>query len=198
MKQCAYCQKLRSWTPKSVKTAGLHPNRIGLGFRPFVEVNVGMAGPFSVRHGKTRASIKVYAVLFVCSAMRAINIEVCEDASARSCIFSFQRHTARYGNPTIVYTDNSTNFRGTERAVREQMILWKEMEPNWARRWPRIEWRFSPPYHLELSSRVDGKSVQNSPETIDGKFAKTVTKRRVRNTLCSGGKLHEQETLKFS
>ena len=122
-KNCPHCKKVRNWTPKSVATAGLHPNRVGLGFRPFAEMNVDMAGPFNVRHGKTRASIKVYAILFVCSATRAINIEICEDASAKSCMFAFQRHTARYGTPSIVYTDNGTNFKGAERMVREQFLL---------------------------------------------------------------------------
>ena len=126
--------------------AGLHPNRLGLGFRPFAEINVDMAGPFSVRHGKTRASVKVYAILFVCSATRAINIEVCEDASARSCMFTLQRHASRYGTPSIVYMDNGSNFRGAERMVSEQMRVWKESQQHWERRWPQIKWRFSPPY----------------------------------------------------
>ena len=135
--------------------AGLHPNRIGLGFRPFAEVNVDMAGPFNIRHGKTRASIKVYAVLFVCSATRAISIEVCEDASAKSCMFSFQRHTARYGTPSVVYTDNGTNFRGAERMVREQLQLWNNNQSNWVRKWPTISWRFSPPYAPTWNSAVE-------------------------------------------
>ena len=41
-----------------------------------------MAGPFLVKHGKTRAKVKIYAILFVCCVTRAINIEAVEDASS--------------------------------------------------------------------------------------------------------------------
>ena len=113
--------------------------------RPFAETGVDMAGPFMIKHGRTRARIKTYIILFVCCATRAINVEAVEDASAESCKWAFERHCSRYGRPEHVYSDNGTNFIGVCNDLRRQYKLWKETALALREKCPEIKWRFAPP-----------------------------------------------------
>ena len=109
-RECPWCQRRSNPRPLEIMSPPLHPNRGGLRLRAFAETGVDMAGPFLVKHGKTRAKIKIYAILFVCCVTRAINIEAVEDASSAACRMAFERHCSRYGCPEIVYSDQGSNF----------------------------------------------------------------------------------------
>ena len=80
---CSWCQRRHNPKPLEIVEPPLHPNRGGLKLRPFAETGVDMTGPFWIKHGKTRARIKMYVILFVCCATRAINIEAVEEASSK-------------------------------------------------------------------------------------------------------------------
>ena len=125
-----------------------------------------MAGPFLVKHGKTRARIKIYAILFVCCATRAIDIEAVEEASAASCKMAFERHCSRYGCPEHVYSDQGSNFVGVNSELQIQYRLWRQSAEGWGSDWPQIEWRFGRPYsprwngHVEAMVRVFKKTLK--------------------------------------
>ena len=125
-RECPRYQRRNSPRPLEVISPPLHPNRGGLRMRPFAETGVDMAGPFSVKHGKTRAQVKIYAILFVCCATRAVNIEAVESASADSLRMAFEQHCARYGCPENVYSDNGSNFVGLNNELKEQYLLWNK------------------------------------------------------------------------
>ena len=89
--------------------------------RPFAEMGVDMAGTFLVKDGRDSCQhIKIYSILFVCCATRAVNIEAAEDASTESCRMAFERHCSRYGNPERVYSDNGKNFVGLSHSLQAQ------------------------------------------------------------------------------
>ena len=165
LKSCPWCLRRANPKPLEVASAPLHPNRRGLAMRPFSETGVDMAGPFLVRHGKTRANVKIYSIIFVCCATRAVNIEAVEEASTRSCRMAFERHCARYGKPEVVYSDNGKNFVGLHNSLQAQYKVWTSAAGELQREEEEIEWRFAPPYsprwngHVEIMVKLFKKTL---------------------------------------
>lgn len=46
----------------------MHASTIPKVRRAFTECNVDMAGPFSIRHGRSRATVKNYVILIACAS----------------------------------------------------------------------------------------------------------------------------------
>ena len=166
LRECPWCLRRSNPKPLELAAVPLHPNRGGLSMRPFAEMGVDMAGPFLVKHGKTRASIKIYSILFVCCATRAANIEAAEDASTESCRMAFERHCSRYGNPERVYSDNGKNFVGLDHSLKAQYEIWIKTATSLKEKQEGIEWCFTPPYsprwngHVEIMVKIFKKTLK--------------------------------------
>ena len=132
--------------------------------RPFAEMGVDMAGPFLVKHGRTRANIKIYSILFVCCATRAVNIEAEEDASTESCRMAFERLCSRYGNPERVYSDNGKNFVGLNHSLQAQYEIWIKTATRLKEKQEGIEWCFTPPYSPRWNGHVEAGNAYSKRE----------------------------------
>ena len=152
---CSWCQRRKSPRHLEILEPTLHPSRGGLKLRAFAETGVDMAGPFWIKHGKTRAKIKTYILIFVCCATRAVNVEAVEEASTDSCKLAFERHCSRYGCPDHVYSDNKSNFIGLNNELQRQYRIWKEGARAWGADWPTIDWWFAPPYSSRWNGHVE-------------------------------------------
>ena len=155
LKTCPWCLRRTNPKPLEVASVSLHPNRGGLSMRSFAETGVDMAGPFLIKHGKTRAKIKVYCILFVCCATRAVNIEAVEEASTASCRMAFDRHCSRYGPPEKVYSDNGKNFVGLHNSLRNQYEVWIKSANALQEQGGEIERQFTPPYSPRWNGQVE-------------------------------------------
>ncbi|GFX71582.1 putative RNA-directed DNA polymerase from transposon X-element [Trichonephila clavipes] len=72
---------------------------------------------------------------------RAVHLELVTALSTNNFLLSLRRFIARRGMPSVVYTDNGTNFKG---AVREFKNLdWIKIERETEIQ--RIKWKFNPP-----------------------------------------------------
>lgn len=82
--------------------------------RPFSQVGVDYAGPFtvSISPGRNPRHQKSYVAVFVCMATKAIHLERVGDLSTPSFIASLQRFTSRRGLPADLYCDQGKNFVG--------------------------------------------------------------------------------------
>ena len=164
--ECTWCQRRKSPRPIEILEPPLHPNRGGLKLRAFAETGVDMAGPFLIKHGKTRAKIKTYILIFVCCATRAVNVEAVDEASTQSCKMAFERHCSRYGCPDHVYSDNGSNFVGLNNELQRQYRLWEKGTKEWGTEWPMVDWRFAPPYsprwngHVEVMVKIFKKTLR--------------------------------------
>ncbi|GIX88184.1 reverse transcriptase [Caerostris darwini] len=83
---------------------------------------------------------KAWIVLFTCAVYRAIHLEPLMSLSTESFMQTLRRFIARRGRPSTVYTDNATNFRGTDNALKK--IDWQKISENEC--YP-IKWKFNPP-----------------------------------------------------
>uniref|UniRef100_A0A5S6QML0 Integrase catalytic domain-containing protein n=1 Tax=Trichuris muris TaxID=70415 RepID=A0A5S6QML0_TRIMR len=114
----------------------------------FEVVGVDLAGPLLMKTGR-----KAWVVLFTCAVYRAVHLELISSLSTEAFVQSMRRFVARRGRPSIVYSDNGTNFIGTREALRKvdwekvkergssQGILWKLTPPTaawWGGWWERL------------------------------------------------------------
>ena len=87
----------------------------------FTKAGLDYAGPFNIKLGKVRRPtiVKAYACLFVSLSVKAIHIEVVSDLSTAAFIASLRRFIARRGKPTLLWSNNGTNFVGASRKLKE-------------------------------------------------------------------------------
>lgn len=139
---CLTCKLLRA-KPRIPLMAPLPAGRLAYGQRPFTHCGVDYFGPMSVKIGRRRE--KRWGVLFTCLTTRAVHIELASTLSASSAIMALQRLAARRGCPSVLYSDNGTNFRGacTELAT-EIRRMDTEKQHMYALR-NGMKWVFNPP-----------------------------------------------------
>lgn len=88
---------------------------------PFTITGVDYAGPIFIRDniGRGCKTIKGYISLFVCFSTRAIHLELVTQLTTEAFLAALRRFIARRGKPTVIHSDNGTNFLGARNALRE-------------------------------------------------------------------------------
>ncbi|XP_046869100.1 uncharacterized protein LOC124461640 [Drosophila willistoni] len=76
--------------------------------------------------------------------MRAISIEIVHSLTTNSCLMGLRRHISRRGTPKEIYSDNGTNFRGTDAFLKDKFhlddaMMHRELSQQ------EISWYFNPP-----------------------------------------------------
>ena len=76
--------------------------------RPFLNVGIDYVGPFEIKRGNTRSktTIKFYVALFICMAIKAINLELVSKITSEAFIAALKRFIARKGLIDHLYSDN--------------------------------------------------------------------------------------------
>lgn len=82
--------------------------------------NVGV-GPLYVKYGSVRKPtvLKSYVCVFVSLSVKAVHLELVSDLTTEAFIAALRRFMARRGHPSMIWSDNGTNFRGANRELRE-------------------------------------------------------------------------------
>ncbi|XP_050310594.1 uncharacterized protein LOC126746394 [Anthonomus grandis grandis] len=115
--------------------------------RIFSSVFVDYAGPFEIKASKTKTNkiIKAYICIFVCSAVKAVHIEVISDLTSNGFLSVLKRFVSRRGICDNIYSDNATNFVG---ANNELVAIRKLVESSSFKDYLgffKITWHFLPP-----------------------------------------------------
>ncbi|KAF4514212.1 UNVERIFIED_CONTAM: hypothetical protein B566_EDAN019445, partial [Ephemera danica] len=142
LRSCFTCRRLNA--PKgSQLMAPLPAFRVNPGWYPFTNVGLDYFGPMFVKRG--RGSEKRYGCLFTCLQSRAVHIEVAHSLTTDSFMLALSRFIARRGKPTIVCSDNGSNFVAADRELKEcvqnlnaESTIDKLVDKG-------IDWRFNPP-----------------------------------------------------
>ncbi len=116
--KCSVCRRLNGRVGEQ-KMASLPEDRLLPDKPPFTNVGVDYFGPFDVKRG--RSTVKRYGVLFTCLTIRAVHIEVADSLDTDSCINALRRFISRRGQVSVMRSDNSSNFVGAERELREAL-----------------------------------------------------------------------------
>jgi hypothetical protein len=102
----------------------------------FEITGIDLCGPLILR---TKA--KAWVVLFTCAVYRCVHLELVTSISTEYFIQALRRFIARRGRPSVIYSDNGTNFIGTSTVLKkvdwEKVVSQETLNP--------INWKFIPP-----------------------------------------------------
>lgn len=119
--------------------------------RPFQLVGVDYAGPFFIKSSRLkRAPIqKCYAAIFICMTTKAIHIEIVSDLTSEAFLATLKRFISRRGNPTVIFSDNGSNFLGARNKLKELYDFFKNQSTidSFKNHLSSLEiqWKFIPP-----------------------------------------------------
>ncbi|CAL8109546.1 unnamed protein product [Orchesella dallaii] len=165
--KCVRCRRFRAKHPEP-EAAPLPENRIRDAM-PFEVIGIDYAGPLFLKDGS-----KAWIALYTCAVYRGVHLELVSSLSTDVFLLSLRRFISRHGRPSVIYTDNGTNFVGAQGLLRK--LNWNKIGAETSIH--RIKWIFNPPASpwwggwwerlvrsvKELLVRVLGKSVLNFEE----------------------------------
>ena len=138
VRPCVLCKRLQGAHYCQTPITSLPRARVTEA-RPFSVVGIDYTGHFHVKvHGKVE---KAYVVLFTCAVTRAVHLEVTSDNSSESFFNVLRRFISRRGAPSIIYSDNASNFKATSCLL--QSLISHPSVRNYTNQ-QHISWRFNP------------------------------------------------------
>ena len=110
--------------------------------RPFSQVGIDYSGPITLTKTEDGLPHKYYVCLFTCCATRLVHLELACDMSAITFVNCFRRFCAIYSTPSVVISDNGSNFVASakffsevmdhpqvEKYMKDHNIVWKFIAP---------------------------------------------------------------------
>ncbi|GFV06812.1 integrase catalytic domain-containing protein [Trichonephila clavipes] len=132
--KCVPCRRYSSNSPMS-EPVSLPADRVK-DANAFNITGIDLAGPLF-----TRDAGKVWIVLYTCAIYRAIHLELVSSLSTECFMLSLRLFIARRTRPETIYTDNGTNFVGTNSELKnldwDKIMQETDIKP--------IKWKFNPP-----------------------------------------------------
>ncbi|KAJ8009689.1 hypothetical protein DPEC_G00094120 [Dallia pectoralis] len=114
--RCVTCRKARAKRCEQVMS-DLPPERT-VPAAPFQFTAVDLFGPYEVKDEvKKRTRLKVWGIVFICMASRAIHADIVSDMSAEGFLLAYQRFTSLREHPSKIWSDPGTNFVGAKPAL---------------------------------------------------------------------------------
>ena len=145
--KCIRCFRFNS-KPISPLMADLPIDRVS-SIRAFHSVGTDFAGPYLVKASllKNAKSVKAYLCVFICTATKAVHLEVVSSLSVEAFVAAFTRFVSRRGLPSIVRSDNGSNFVGANKELKElykfMLTYYNNISDELKRN--NINWKFNPP-----------------------------------------------------
>ncbi len=148
LNNCFACRKVRARS-LTQQMSNLPPSRLRSYEPPFSSTGLDFFGHFNVKVKRSQA--KRWGCVFTCMSSRAIHIELVESLDASSFINALRRFLSRRPRPTVIHSDNGTNFVGANNLLKAALAEWNESAKAYLRQ-EGIEWRFNP----ALASHMGG------------------------------------------
>ena len=111
----------------------------------FRHKGVGCAGPFLVKRGQGRVQEKRYIAVFSCLQTRACHFEVVGSLDTEGVKMALARFCHRRGRPSIIISDNGSNFIAADRELREALASLDQNGLTATLANQGITWQFNPP-----------------------------------------------------
>ena len=103
--------------------------------KPFEITGCDYSGPFNPKE-----SGKVYLIIFTCTTIRAIHLEMCQGLQINEFLLAFRRFQSRFGTPQVILSDNFKTFISAKKLL-AQTLDWRfipEYSPTWGGQWERL------------------------------------------------------------
>ena len=150
------CRKLRGCL-RQQKIADLPPERLE-SVPAFTYVAIDAFGPFYIHDGigtrRTKASKKIYAVIFVCMPSRAVHIEPLHAMDVTSFRNALTRFTSLRGTCKSIFSDQGTNFVCARRQINEALSL-KDIAGDLVQE--EVSWKLNTPQASHQAGHVERK-----------------------------------------
>ena len=148
-KRCVKC-KAREVQAVAQRMGDIPVERLTPGVSPFTYIAVDLLGPVVIKSMvKSRTSMKVWPVVFVCLGTGALHLAVSHNYGAEAFLLCYKGFVAIRGKPTKVISD-----RGSQLVRAQQYVGWNKNECPSGWDWTRIknfasrqetEWEFIEP-----------------------------------------------------
>lgn len=123
LKKCPQCIKHGGGPYKLPPTPALPAERVNFS-TPFTYTGMDYFGPVFVQTS-TGGKEKRWICLFTCLAVRAVHLEVVKDLTAEEGLMGLKRFIATRGKPTLIVSDNATQFRLMSEILSNRELRWK-------------------------------------------------------------------------
>lgn len=140
--RCQFCRVQRA-VPSPPKMGDLPAARLVNTRRAFVNCGIDYFGPMEVAIGRRRE--KRWGVIFTCLVTRGIHLELAPSLSADSAIMAIRRFVARRGQPSVLFSDQGTNFVSADAELKAALRELKRDELYDFAITNGISWQFNPP-----------------------------------------------------
>ncbi|XP_055714436.1 uncharacterized protein LOC129808690 [Phlebotomus papatasi] len=114
---------------------------------PFLHTGVDFTGHISIKRApRGKVFEKAYVAIFVCMSTKAVHLEVLTSLSTNAFLSAFKRFISRRGLPAHIYSDNGTNFVGSDKML--QKMLQDHQMQNELTDYSsnlKVQWHFNPP-----------------------------------------------------
>ena len=148
VRKCTTCRRF-SARPSPQLMGQLLGERVTPG-TVFEKVGVDYAGPVLVKYGTVRKPtvLKAYICVFISLTVKAVHLEVVSSLTSEAFVAALRLFVARRGHPSLIWSDNGTNFVGANRELREmhQFLLRGDVQHTIVNFCSSIgiEWKFIP------------------------------------------------------
>lgn len=107
--------------------------------KPFSSASVDYAGPFDISLGRGRSvrTYKGYVCVFVCTATKAVHLELASELTSEAYLACLRRFMARRGRCSRLVSDQGRNFVGASNLLKDLMAQATQAE--------QVEFVFNPP-----------------------------------------------------
>jgi len=165
LSKCVTCMR-KNKPPHEQVMGQLPEERVTAYGYPFQFTGIDCFGPFMIK--KARSEVKRYGCIFVCMASRAVHLEKLDTMETDSFINSLQRFIARRGRPSIIMSDQGTNFAGADNEISRAIKAWNNEQITSEMLQLNVEWKYNPPHasHMGGSWEALIKSVRNVLTTL--------------------------------
>ncbi|CAB0008058.1 unnamed protein product [Nesidiocoris tenuis] len=147
--KCVVCTRFSR--TRLIPFMGQLPKSRFSGTRPFLVTGVDFAGPFLMKTSSARKAMvqKTYLCLFICMTTRAVHLEVAMGLSVEAFLNVLDNFVSKRGWPSEILSDGGTNFRGTDRYLREITKMFEDQATKdriVRHTAPQtVRWNFNPP-----------------------------------------------------
>ncbi|XP_064382855.1 uncharacterized protein LOC135331570 [Halichondria panicea] len=153
-RKCIICRRYTA-RPKPQMLGQLPIERITPG-SVFDKVGVDYAGPLMIKYGHVRKPtvVKAYICVFVSLTVKAVHLELVTDLTSDAFIACLKRFISRHGLPSLIWSDNGTNFVGAARELKDlyQFLQMQSTQENVSHYLSdkKINWKFIPQHAPHL------------------------------------------------
>ena len=140
--RCITCRKRKAETLAPMMS-DLPRERLAYREPPFRNTGIDYFGPFYV--SVKRSTEKRWGFLFTCLTTRAVHFEVVPSMDTSSCVMGIERFAARRGTPSVLWSDNGTNFVASDKELLQNVRNWNQQVLTELLVKKGIQWKFNPP-----------------------------------------------------